>query len=37
MGKDFVLQQKENLDDLMAEAQEKEAGGAAAAAEAPKA
>lgn len=38
MGKDFVLQQKENLDDLMAEAQEKEAQGAAAApAEAPKA
>lgn len=25
MGKDFVLQQRENLDDLMAEAKEKEA------------
>jgi hypothetical protein len=43
MGKDFALQQKENLDDLMAEAQEKEAQQAAAAApaaapaEAPKA
>lgn len=39
MGKDFVLHQKENLDDLMAEAQEKEAGQGAAAvpAEAPKA
>lgn len=38
MGKDFVLHQKENLDDLMAEAQAKEAGQAVAApAEAPKA
>lgn len=35
MGKDFVLHQKENLDDLMAEAQEQEAGQGAAAAEAP--
>ncbi len=26
MGKDFALQQRENLDDLIAEAQEKEAG-----------
>jgi hypothetical protein len=31
MGKDFVLQQKENLDDLMAEAQDKEAAQGAAA------
>ncbi len=30
MGKDFALQQKENLDDLMAEAQDKEAGQGAA-------
>ncbi|MDP2793968.1 MAG: hypothetical protein Q8O25_07835 [Sulfurisoma sp.] len=39
MGKDFVLQQKENLDDLMAEAQAKEAqqGAAAASADTPKA
>ena len=35
MGKDFVLQQKENLDDLMAEAQEAEAAQAASAAAAP--
>jgi hypothetical protein len=39
MGKDFALQQKENLEDLMAEAKEKEAQQAAAPApaEAPKA
>ncbi len=30
MGKDFVLQQRENLDDLVAEAKETEAKGAAA-------
>lgn len=34
MGKDFVLQQKENLDDLMAEAQEAEATQATQAAQA---
>ncbi len=37
MGKDFVLHQKENLADLVAEAQEKEAQQGQAAAEAPKA
>jgi len=30
MGKDFVMQQRENLDDLMAEAKETEAQAAAA-------
>lgn len=34
IGKDFVLQQKENLEDLVAEAQEKEAGQAQAGTEA---
>ena len=35
MGKDFVMQQRENLDDLMAEAKETEAQAAAAPAAAP--